>query len=97
MQEILHIFPWPDGSEPDTPADTVGVILNHPYTADLLAMLPDECGPLLVRALGLWLAARPAAARAAYLDALRLASQDEDAAPSRRGAWTVLQLDGVND
>lgn len=97
MQEILHVYPWPDGSEPDTPADTVGVILNHPYTADLLAMLPDECGPLLVRALGLWLAARPAPVRAAYLDALRLASQDEDAAPSRRGAWTVLQLDGVYD
>ncbi len=94
MQEILHICPWPSSEdEPDAPAGEVGVILNHPYTADMLAMLPDECGALLVRALGRWLAARPAPVRAAYLDTLRLASQDEDAAPSRRDAWTVLHHD----
>ncbi len=90
MQELLHIFPLPDGNEPDTFAGNVGVILNHPITADLLATLPDECGPLLVRALGRWLAERPAAARAAYLNMLRIAMQDENVAPSRRDVWEVL-------
>ena len=90
MLELLQVFPWPDENEPDAPTDKVGKILNHHYTADMLAMLPDECGPLLVRALALWLAARPAAARAAYLDMLRYQMQDEEAAPSRRDAWEVL-------
>lgn len=90
MIEFLQIYPWPDDGEPESPTDKVGKVLNHNYTAEMLAMLPDECGPLLVRALALWLAARPAAARAAYIDMLRYQMQDEDAAPSRRDGWEVL-------
>ena len=88
--ELLHIYPWSD--EPrDFVGDFVGEIMNHPYTADLLAMLPDECGPLLARALGGWLAGRSEDVRENTLAMVRMTMQDEDKAPSRRNAWKLLE------
>ena len=89
--ELLHIYPWSDEPDQEEPRDFVGEIMNHPYTADMLAMLPDECGPLLARALGGWLAGRSEDVRENTLAMVRMTMQDEEAAPSRSGAWKILE------